>query len=72
MDDYCGGKQSVGGGATGWLTSKAPVRGGEIIQLDFLIWNTGDTALDSSVLIDNFTFIVDGVVEIGTDRPPIK
>jgi hypothetical protein len=37
-----------------------------------MIWNTGDTALDSSVLIDNFTFIVDGVVEIGTDRPPIK
>lgn len=69
---YCAGKVSVGGGATGWLTSKLPLQGGEVFEIDFLIWNTGDTALDSSVLIDNFTFIVDGPVEIGTDRPPIK
>jgi hypothetical protein len=69
---YCAGKLSVGGGATGWLTSKLPLQGGEVFEIDFMIWNTGDTALDSSVLIDNFTFIVDGVVEIGTDRPPIK
>jgi hypothetical protein len=71
MDDYCGGKQSVGGGATGWLTSKAPVRGGEIIKLDFLIWNTGDSDLDSSVLLDHFTWLADGVpVSTGTDRSP--
>jgi hypothetical protein len=71
LDDYCGGKESVGGGATGWLTSKAPVRGGETIQLDFLIWNTGDSDLDSSVLLDHFTWLADGVpVSTGTDRSP--
>jgi hypothetical protein len=52
---YCGG-QSTGGGATGWLTTKAPVKAGEVITLQFIIWDTGDPNWDSSVLLDHFTW----------------
>ena len=70
---YCG-RQSTGGGATGWLTSTAPVAPGEVITLEFMVWDTGDANLDSSVLIDHFTWVPgDGAsapVEPGTQRPP--
>lgn len=52
---YCGSK-STGGGSTGWLGTKAPVTPGEIITLEFMIWDTGDSAYDSSVLLDNFSW----------------
>ncbi len=68
-DEYCfGGGQSTGGGATGWLETKAPVLPGETITLDFMIWDTGDNALDSSALIDNFRWEA-GETTIKTDRP---
>jgi len=44
-------------GATGWLVSQAPVEGGETITLTLATWDTGDQALDSTVLIDNFRWI---------------
>jgi hypothetical protein len=53
---YCGKAQTTGGGATGWLTTKAPVKGGETITLQFIIWDTGDQNWDSSVLVDNLTW----------------
>jgi hypothetical protein len=52
---YCSG-QTTGGGATGWLTTKAPVTGGETITLQFIIWDTGDQNWDSSVLVDNLAW----------------
>ncbi len=61
--------QSVNGGSTGWLTSQAPVQAGETFTLELYIWDTGDAVLDSSVLIDNFTW-VEGAVATTTDRPP--
>lgn len=42
------------GGATGWLTTTAPVNPGEVITLHFSIWDTGDNVWDSTVLMDNF------------------
>ncbi|MBI3185057.1 MAG: putative metal-binding motif-containing protein [Myxococcales bacterium] len=42
------------GGATGWLTTKAPVKPGETMTLRFIIFDEGDGILDSAVLIDNF------------------
>lgn len=42
------------GGATGWLTTKAPVKPGETITLRFIILDEGDAYLDSAVLLDNF------------------
>lgn len=60
-------KQVTQGGATGWLTTQAPIEPGEEFELDFMIWDTGDQALDSSVLIDNFRWIA-GEAKLGTDR----
>lgn len=66
---YCGVKQDSGGGATGWLTTAAPVAAGETITLQFMIWNTGDEAYDSSVLIDNWQWAA-GDTTVTTTRPP--
>lgn len=65
---YCGGKTTTGGGATGWLTSKAPVGSGEEVTLEFLIWDTGDASFDSSVLLDNLRWEL-GVTQTTTERP---
>ena len=48
---------------------QAPVTGGEEFTIEFMIWDTGDMVLDSSVLLDNFTW-VEGEVTTATDRPP--
>ena len=56
-------------GATSWLQTRAPVVPGEVITLQFMIWDTGDHILDSSVLLDNFTW-VEGEVQTATERPP--
>ncbi len=69
---YCGimgsRDESTGGGATGWLETKAPVKQGEEIQLDFMIWDTGDSALNSSTLIDNFRWEASDTTTV-TERP---
>jgi hypothetical protein len=46
-------------GATGWLTTSAPVVPGEEITLNFHIWDTGDYAYDSLVIIDNFQWLIE-------------
>lgn len=48
-----------GHGATGWLTTTAPVEGGTEITLRFAIWDSADGAYDSTVLLDNFKWSVD-------------
>lgn len=54
-------------GATGWLQTQAPVEGGSEFNIRFAIWDTGDTAFDSTVIIDNFKWIADGgSVAVGT------
>ena len=67
-DSTCGQTDS-GGGATGWLTTQAPVTPGEIITLQFMVWNTGDEAYDSSVLLDNWNWVATDT-SVGTIRPP--
>lgn len=54
------------GGATAWLTTKAPVQPGEVFNLDFYIWDTGDLKFDSSVILDNFQWICSETT-VGTD-----
>jgi hypothetical protein len=61
-------KSSPNGGATGWLTSQAPINSGETFTVELMIWDTGDPFLDSSVLVDNFTWS-EGAVTVSTDRP---
>ncbi|MEY4515652.1 MAG: hypothetical protein RLZZ450_7774 [Pseudomonadota bacterium] len=55
----------AGGAATGWLHTKAPVDGGEIITVRFAIWDTNDAILDSTVLVDSFKWSPDDS-EVGT------
>ncbi len=45
--------------ATGWLTTSAPVKPGSEITLRFTIWDSGDGAFDSTVLLDDFAFTVE-------------
>ncbi len=45
------------GGSTGWLTTSSPIQSGEEFELTFMIWDTGDQALDSTVLLDNFRWM---------------
>jgi len=52
--------RSTYGGGTKWLTTSAPVIPGETITLKFVIWDTGDTQVDSLVLIDNFKWSAEG------------
>lgn len=61
-------KKSTLGGATGWLTSTAPVQPGEEITLEFIIWDTGDGQLDSLTLLDNFRWVA-GETKTETARP---
>jgi hypothetical protein len=63
-----GSDTSTNGGATGWLTSQAPIQPGETFTLELMIWDTGDGVLDSSVLLDNFGW-AEGEVSVATDRP---
>ena len=68
---YCSIQTTTGGGATGWLTTKAPVTGGETITLQLIIWDTGDWSYDSSVLVDNLQWY--GTAQMtGTTRPPAQ
>ena len=51
---YGGSGNTNDAGATGWLTTTAPVTPGETIALKFSIWDEGDGIYDSAVFIDNF------------------
>ncbi|APR85402.1 Cell division protein FtsH [Minicystis rosea] len=46
--------------ATGWLQTTAPVEPGSTIKLRFATWDSGDGVLDSTVLLDNFTWDAKG------------
>jgi len=71
---FCGGgvtgAKTASGGATGWLTSTAPVEPGETFTLEFIIWDTGDAQRDSSVLLDKFRWVGGAPVAVGTSRSP--
>ncbi len=66
---YCGSTKSTSGGATSWLTSQAPVQAGEVISLEFLIWDTGDNSYDSSVILDNFTWVPSPLPPVPITQP---
>lgn len=54
-------------GATRWLETRAPVKGGAEIKVRFAIWDTTDQALDSTVLLDDFSWITSGSPKVSTD-----
>ncbi|HTJ85595.1 MAG TPA: choice-of-anchor L domain-containing protein [Polyangiaceae bacterium] len=72
-----GGAQLVGtdfdpdDGGTSWLETSAPISAGEEFTIQFTIWDTGDSAWDSTTLIDNFSWVANGgTVTVGTIKPP--
>ena len=61
VSGQCTPNTPVGGGSN-WLTIRGNVLPGEIITLRFAIWDTGDGASDSLVLLDDFAWVTDTVV----------
>jgi len=58
-------------GATSWLQTTAPVDPASEITIRFAIWDTGDQAWDSTVLVDGFQWIANGgTVGVGTVPDP--
>jgi hypothetical protein len=54
--------------STGWLNTKAPVKGGENITIRWTVYDSGDGILDTTTLIDNWQWIANGgTVTVGTD-----
>ena len=60
-----------GGAATGWLHTTAPVGKGEIMTLRFAIWDTNDAILDSTAVIDHFTWMGKSDIEVKTSTVPL-
>lgn len=65
--DLLTGTGFEGHAATGWVRTTAPVEPGSELDLLFVIWDSDDSVLDSTVLIDNFTWSSDTVVTYSTE-----
>lgn len=68
-EGMAGGKP---GGGTGWLTTTAPVTGGQEITLHFTVWDSGDNQLDSTVMLDNFQWELESAGNVGTAPTGVK
>jgi hypothetical protein len=53
----CGANNTTGGG-TGWLKMAGNVKGGEVMEIRFAIWDTADGIYDSLVLLDDWVWSV--------------
>lgn len=60
--------EDIGGASTGWLHTTVPVKPGRTLSLRFVLWDSGDPLLDSTVLVDNLQFAVEPAKEPST-RP---
>lgn len=47
-----------------------PIEGGEELEIRFAIWDTGDVAYDSTVILDNFQWLTRGGVGLETTPVP--
>lgn len=59
-----------GAGGTSWLETRAPIAGGQEFTIRFAIWDTGDTALDSTAVLDDFQWLGEPGVDTGTGEVP--
>lgn len=55
------------GGATAWLTTAAPIVPGEIMTIEFSIFDVSDNILDSNVLLDAFEWSI-SPSDVGTHQ----
>jgi hypothetical protein len=58
-------------GATGWLETSAPIDGGATFTIRFAIWDSNDSAFDSTILIDNFRWVATPGTVVETTRAPL-
>ena len=58
-------------GGTSWLQTQAPVTGGSSFSIRFAIFDVGDTAYDSTAVIDHFDWIADGG-EVPIETVPVE
>jgi hypothetical protein len=56
--------------SSGWLETQAPVLPNSEITLQFVVSDSGDGVLDSSVLVDNFRWIAETGTTVSTDVAP--
>ncbi len=59
-----------GHAATSWLQTTAPIDAGSEFTLRFLAYDSGDGALDSTGLTDNFEWLAEPGVSVGTEPVP--
>lgn len=57
-------------GGTSWLQTTSPISGGEEFTVRFAIWDTGDSAYDSTVMIDSFEWVATPGTMVITEPPP--
>jgi hypothetical protein len=51
-----GPSQERSGASTGWLNTEFAIQPAEVITLRITAWDSGDSALDSSAIVDHFRF----------------
>jgi len=67
-DFACGPETSIGGG-TGWVRTEAPIVPGEVIEVEFIVWDSSDGIYDSSSIVDNFHWLEGALPNPVTYRP---
>ena len=68
FDIWSGGGNPIDdAGATSWLRTTAPITGGEDFTIRFAIWDASDQLSDSTVILDNFQWIIDPT-QLGTQN----
>ena len=59
-----------GHAATSWLQTQAPIEGGQEFMIRFLAYDSGDGILDSTGLVDNWQWLAEPGVTVGTEPVP--
>ncbi len=58
-------------GGTGWLRTNAPIENkGQVIKVQFAVYDSSDGVLDTTTLIDNWRWLAKAGVTVGTDVVP--
>ncbi len=66
------GSGSTGGQTTGWVTLEGPAAPGETMALSFALFDMGDTAFDSVIVLDNWRWSCVGCVPSEVDSCGVR
>jgi Putative metal-binding motif len=65
----CNNVLSSVGGSTGWVTTEAPILPGEIVTVEFVVWDSSDGIFDSASMVDYFRWLQTSIATPKTYRP---